>query len=235
MATSGTFLFNPDLAEIVDEAFERCRVDPAGLTIRHIRSARRSMDFMLVGWAAEGYHNFRSTETSLTLTDGTASYTDPDIATSIIDITTAVLRRDGVDTPIIAIGRDEYQSIPEKDTEGRPDRMWVDKGRDGITVTFWPVPENSTDAFRYTAIRKFEDHDTASDNPDIPYYMREAFVAGLAAKLAEKWAPPELEPGLIQKAAVAFRKGVNAQRERKDVRIIPGSGRRRRGSSRSYR
>jgi hypothetical protein len=29
MATSGTFIFNPDLAELVDEALERCRIDPA--------------------------------------------------------------------------------------------------------------------------------------------------------------------------------------------------------------
>ena len=51
MTTSGTYLFNPDLAELVDEAMERARIDPAHITARHILSARRSMRFILSGWA----------------------------------------------------------------------------------------------------------------------------------------------------------------------------------------
>ena len=40
-------------------------------------------------------------------------------------------------------------------------------------------------------------------------------------KLAEKFAPPELEQALYGKAENAFRNGTNAVRERGAVRIVP--------------
>jgi hypothetical protein len=240
MATSGTFLFNPDLAEQVDEAFDRCRVDPAHLTARHISSARRSMRFMLADWATEDYHDFRIRQESFTVVQGQAVYTagvDFDITdANLIDVLDAVLTRSGVDTPVIPWTRQDYLNIPEKGIEGRPDRMFVDKQRDQLVFTFWPVPENSTDVIVFNGVRKFEDSDTAADNADIPYYMLDAFAAGLAARLAEKYAPPELEEKLWIKSERAFRKAQNAVRERGDVRIVPTSGsRRRRGTARSYR
>lgn len=239
MATSGTYIFNPELAELVDEAFDRCRVDPAHLTMRHIQSARRSMRFMCADWATDDYHDFRIKQETFTVTQSQGSYvagTDFDLTdNNIIDVIDMALRRNGIDTPIVFWSRQDLLNIPEKTTEGRPDRCFVDKGRDGVTLTFWPVPENSTDVIVFNAVRKFDDYDTASDNADIPYHMYDAFAAGLASRLAEKYAPPELEEKLFLKAAQAFRKGTNASRERGDVRIVPTSGRRRKGSARSYR
>lgn len=232
MATSGTYIWNPDLAEIVDEAFERCRVDPALITARHIQSARRSMRFMLSDWATDDFHDFRIQRLNFTVdhdgTSGTASYTDPDVPAQVIDILNVAIRRDGVDTPVTFMSRSEYLDIPEKTTEGRPDRIFVDKQIGGITVTLWPVPENATDVIYFDAVRRFADSDTASDTQDIPYYMQDAFAYGLAARLAEKYAPPDLEPKLWAKANNAFRKGSNASRERGDVTFTLGSARRRR-------
>jgi len=242
MTTSGTFIFNPDLAELVDEAMERARIDPAHLTARHVLSARRSMRFMLADWATKDYHNFRITEETLTLTQSQAAYvagTDFDLGVggvNVIDIIDVSLRRNGVDTPVTFMPRREYLDIPEKTIEGRPDRVFVDKGRDGITLTLWTVPENSTDILVFNTVRKFEDSDTAADTADIPYYMYDAFAYGLAFRLAEKYAPPELEQALYGKAQNAFMDAQNAVRERGDVRIVPTSGhRRRRGSARGYR
>jgi hypothetical protein len=242
MATSGTFIFNPDLAEMVDEALERARIDEAKITSRHILSARRSMRFMLADWATKDYHNFRIQRQSFTLVESQAEYvagTDFDLGVggvAIVDIINVVLRRSGVDTPVEFMSRSELINIPEKDIEGRADRVFVDKKRDGITMTFWTSPENSTDEIHYDAVVKFEDSDTAADNADIPWYMYDAFAYGLAFRLAEKYAPPELEQALYGKAELAFKTGSNAAREKGDVRIVPTSGsRRRRGSARSYR
>ncbi len=239
MATSGTYIFNPDLAELVDEAFDRCRVDPAKITGRHVLSARRSMRFMCSDWVTDDYHNYRIENRSFTVTQSQGVYTagvDFDITdTNLIDILDMNLTRQGIDTPVVMYSRQDYLDIPEKSTEGRPDRVFVDKQRDQIVLTFWPVPENSTDIITFNGVRKFEDFDTASDNADIPYYMYEAFAAGLAARLAEKYAPPDLEEKLWIKAERAFRKGTNAQRERGSVRVVPSHGRRRRGNSSNYR
>jgi hypothetical protein len=237
MATSGTFIFNPDLAELVDEALERCRIDPAKITSRHILSARRSMRFMCSDWATKDYHNFRIVSDSFTLVQGQSTYiggTDFDVTdNNLIDILDVSLTRSGVDTPVEFESRDGYMDIPDKSVEGRPDRVFVDKQRDQIVLTFWPVPENSTDVINYDAVRKFEDFDTAADNADIPYYMYDAFAYGLAFRLAEKFALPDLEAALFQKAQMAFRDGTNASRERRDVRIVPTSSRRRGGARRN--
>lgn len=242
MTTSGTYIFNPDLAEMVDEAMERARIDPAKITSRHILSARRSMRFMLADWATKDYHDFRIRQDTMTMVQSQAAYvagTDFDLdagGVNIIDIIDVALRRNGVDTPVTFMPRSEFLDIPEKDTEGRPDRVFIDKGRDGITMTFWTVPENSTDVIVFNTVRKFEDSDTAADTADIPYQMFDAFAYGLAFRLAEKFSPPELEQALYAKAEIAFNKGTNAVRERGDVRIVPASGsRRRRGSARHYR
>jgi hypothetical protein len=240
MTVSGTYLFNPDLAEMVDEAMERARIDPANVTARHILSARRSMRFMLADWATKDYHDFRIKQESFTTVQSQAVYTagtDFDVTdNNLLDIMSVVLRRSGVDTPVEFWSRDDYLNIPEKDTEGRADRVFIDKGRDGITMTFWTVPENSTDEIIFNAVRKFEDADVASQTADIHYYMYDAFAYGLAFRLAEKFSPPELEQALYAKAANAFKDGTNAVRERGDVRIVPVSGqRRRRGGAKSYR
>lgn len=245
MATSGTWLFNPDLAEMVDEALERCRIDPAKITSRHIASARRSMRFMLADWATEDYHDFRIEQDSFTTVQGQAVYTAgvdfdipvlPNTSSNTLDMLNMVLRRSGVDTPVIWWSRADYLNIPEKSIEGRPDRVFVDKQRDQLVLTFWPVPENSTDVIVFDAVRKFEDSVTAADNADIPYYMYDAFAYGLAARMGEKYAPPELEEKLWIKAGMALRKAQNYVRERGDVRIVPTSAsRRRRGSAGRYR
>ena len=242
MTTSGTYIFNPDLAELFDEAIERARIDPANVTVRHILSARRSMRFMMADWATKDYHDFRIRQDSLTMVQSQAEYvagTDFDLdigGVNIVDIIDVVLRRNGVDTPVVFMSRDELMNIPEKDIEGRPDRVFIDKGRDGITMTFWTTPENSTDEIIFNAVRKFEDADVASQTADIHYYMYDAFAYGLAFRLAEKFSPPELEQALYGKANNAFIGAQNAVRERGDVRLVPVSGhRRRRGSAKSYR
>lgn len=240
MATSGTWIFNPDLAELVDEALERCRIDPAKATARHITSARRSMRFMCADWATEDYHDFRIVQESFTTVQSQGTYvagTDFDITDiNLIDVLDMTLTRSGIDTPVILWPRQDYLNIPDKSVEGRPDRCFIDKQRDGLVFQFWPVPENSTDIITFNAVRKFEDFDTAADNADIPYYMYDAFAYGLAFRLAEKFAPPELEAALYTKSQNAFKKGSNAARERGDVRIVPTSGsRRRRGGAGRYR
>jgi hypothetical protein len=224
MATSGTYLWNPDLALIVDEAYERCLVDPASLTSRHILSARRSIPFMLVSWATKGFMDFKIERRTQALTQGTQTYT---LSGEIIDIIDIVLRRSGVDTPVEIMTRQEWLNIPDKDLQGRPDRYFADKQRDAIDLTLWTVPENSTDVLHYDCLIRYEDHDQAAQNADIPYYMQDAFAAGLAARLAEKYAP-QLEDKLIAKAGIALREGLGASKEIGDLRIVPQSGRQRR-------
>lgn len=234
MPSSGTYLWSPELADCIDDAFERCRVDPSTLDTSHLISARRSINFMLVEWAADDNQEFRiDLLAAFALTVSVATYTiDPDTDGRIIDINKIQVKRDGVETSIYPMSRQEYLDIPDKLTEGRPSRYYANKRTTQIDLTLWPVPENSTDTLEISAMRKFQDHDAAADEPDVPYYMLEALTAGLAYRIGRKFAPESILPRLMAESTSAFKIANGAQRERGDVVIVPTSGYRRRAGGR---
>ena len=229
MASSGTYLFSPDLAEMVDEAFERCRVDPGTLDVSHMISARRSINLMLTYWATKDNQDYRIDRLSaFALVAGTQEYIiDPDADGRVIDVNGIVVTRAGVDTAIYPMSRDEWLEIPDKTTQGRPSRYFADKRADSsVVISLWPVPENSTDTLRMDVMRKHMDAGMASNEPDVPYYMREAFAAGLAYWLGEKFAPEPMLNRLQARAGDAFDQANGSQKVRVDVTIVPASNHR---------
>ena len=73
MATSGTATFTLDLAELIEEAFER-----AGAEVRSgydFRTARRSLNLMFADWANRGLNMWAMESGTLSLVAGTATYT----------------------------------------------------------------------------------------------------------------------------------------------------------------
>lgn len=186
MASSGTYLFDPVIAEIVDEAFERCGVDPAKITGRHIISARRSLNLLFVEWAARGLRRYTIEQQSLLLSPGLTVY---DLPIGTIDILEAVLRRSGFDVPMRPIGLNEYNKIPKKDQRGRPDRYYVDRKVNPARLYIWQVSDQASDYFIYWRFRQAQDAAQSSQTPGVTWIMQEAIAAGLAYKLAQKWAP----------------------------------------------
>lgn len=225
MTTSGTFGFNLSVAEVLDEAFEQCLVDPSSLGTRHIKSAMRSLNLLFADWENRGVKLWAVDEQTLTLTEGTGEFTPPTGTQLILN---AVLRRDGADVPIYEISRQEYLDIPKKDTKGRPDRFYHERTLSPV-VRLWPVPENSTDQMIYFRLRELEDFAAMADNPDAPKRWLTALCSGLAALLAAKFAV-ELEAKLIAKADAAFKAAKIEDRERGDTTISVsyrrGAGRR---------
>ena len=72
MATSGSTDFEPDVAEYVEEAFERC-----GLEVRtgyDLKTARRSINLMLADWANRGLNQWTIEETSISLATDVGNY-----------------------------------------------------------------------------------------------------------------------------------------------------------------
>ena len=123
MPTSGTYAFSPEAAEFCDEAFERCGLDPAALTARHLRSARRSLEYLFIEWSNKGQHLWaidQQTIAAPTLVAGTATYDTPAGTVAVLEM---VIRRDGSDTPINPMARDEYLAIPNKTEQGLPNRF----------------------------------------------------------------------------------------------------------------
>jgi hypothetical protein len=249
--SSGTYNQTSVVQEMMDDAFERAGMDPQVSVTAHLKSAFRSMRLMLNSeWATLGIMQWQIQQGAIhTLSVGETSFHPP---AGFLDITEAVLRRPGALTTYADVGmypltRQEYTSITNKLIQGRPDRYFVDR-QAGITgslsnaiVNYWQAGSNNTDMIVYNYFHQDQDvTDDLSGTVDIPIIAKEAFTAGLAAKLAMKWnpqkypmlqeiyfGPPSQDPTYVGGAMGRLR---IEYRERGDIQIYaafePRTGRR---------
>ena len=97
MATSGTVAFRPNVEEIIAEAYDRCGLGAETRTGYQAVSARRSLNLLFSEWANRGINYWAVSQNTLTLSDGTTSYTLP---VGTIDIIDAVIRDGSTDQTI---------------------------------------------------------------------------------------------------------------------------------------
>lgn len=211
MASSGTYAFAPDNADFIEEAFERCLIDPATLVSRHFKSATMSLNLLFAHWATKGVRLFQVDEQTQTLTAALATYTP---ASGTLAILEGIIRRSGIDTAVQRVTRDQYQMIPDKVAQGLPTQVWLDRAAG--TYKLWQVPENSTDVFRYTRVRRIQDAGTGQQTPDLPIWWFEALASGLTEFLSEKFAP-QLHAEKAQLAAMRLADAMSEDRERADT------------------
>ena len=185
MATSGTATFNLDLNSIVEEAFERCGVELR--TGYDLRTARRSLNLLSIEWANRGINLWTIEEGSISLVDGTSQYNLP---ADTIDLLDHVVRTGtGTSQSDINISRvsvSTYASIPNKNAEGRPIQVWIDRQAATPQINVWPVPNNNTYTFIYWRMRRIQDAGNGVNTQDIPFRLLPCLVAGLAYYLSLK-------------------------------------------------
>jgi len=187
MAVSGSKNFELDVAEHIEEAFERC-----GLEVKtgyDLTTARRSLNLMLAEWANRGLNQWTVEQRTLSLVTSDGEY---DLGTDVVDIISAVVRRSSTDFSLSRISRDAFLAIPAKTTTGRPSQFFLDRQ---ITpnLKIWPVPENSTDTIIYDAITRIDDADTQINTMEVPFRFYPCLVAGLAYYLSIKRAPERVQ------------------------------------------
>ena len=188
MATSGSVTFRPNVEEIISESFERCGIDPQTRTGHHARAARRSLNLLFSEFANRGINYWTVTQNTLTLSDGTANYTLP---AGTIDILDAVIREDSTDQIVNRITLQEYNQIPNKTNEGKPSQYMIDRQYTPI-IYFWLVPDK-TYTLNYWVMNQQEDITASNQDTDIPYRWTDTICAGLATKLAMKYAPDKFQ------------------------------------------
>ena len=220
MATSNSTDFEPNVAEFIEEAYERC-----GLELRtgyDLKSARRSINLMLAELANRGLNQWTISEATQTVTEGTREYT---LDSSVIDILDVVLRRtEGsttTDTQMSRVSRSEYINIPTKGTKARPNQYFLDKQNTPV-LKIWPAPENSTDILVFNKMVRMDDADKATNTMDLPFRFYPCFVAGLAYYLSKK-RNPQLTEQLKIIYEEEFRRAADEDEDRASFRITPYS------------
>jgi len=187
MAVSGSTNFELDVSDYIEEAFERC-----GLEVRtgyDLKTAKRSLNLMLAEWSNRGLNQWTITQRTQTVTADDTQYS---LGTDVIDILSAVVRRSSVDYSLERVSRDQYLSIPNKTSTGRPSQFFLDR-QTTPNLKIWPAPDNSTDVIYYNALTRMDDADTLINTMDIPFRFYPCLAAGLAYYIAIKKAPDRIQ------------------------------------------
>ena len=128
MTTTGTVAFNPDMNDLMEEAFERC-----GLEVRSgydFRTARRSLNLLTIEWANRNINLWTVDQGQILMNTGQAIYPIP---VDTIDLLDTVVRQyngestNQIDINISRISESTYITIPNKNALGRPIQVWINR------------------------------------------------------------------------------------------------------------
>ena len=189
MATSGTVAFRPDVEEIIAESFERVGMDAQNMTGYQALAARRSLNLLFSEFANRGINYWAVQNNTLSLTQGTSTYTLPAGTIDLIDV---VIRETTgsttTDTIVQRISISEYNQLPNKSDTGKPSQYMLDKQYTPV-MYLWQVPDTNSFSLVYWSINQLEDISASNQDADIPYRWSDCICAGLASKLALKYQP----------------------------------------------
>ena len=214
MTTSSSTNFELDVAEYIEEAFERC-----GLEVKtgyDLQTARRSMNIMLAEWANRGLNQWTIEQRTQALTANDSEYS---LSTDVVDILSLVVRRSGTDFTMSRISRDSFLNLPNKTSTGRPTQYFLDRQ---ITpnLKLFPTPENGTDVIIYDALTRIQDADSAVNTMEIPFRFFPCLTAGLAYYIAMKRAPDRIQ--LLKTVyEEEFDRAMAEDRDRSAFNVVP--------------
>jgi len=219
MATSGTYNFNMDIDEVIQEATEMIGGEQ---TLGHEpKSARRSINLLLQDWQNRGVMLWTANTSAVTLTTSVTTFT---LASATIDVLEAVHNRDDRDIQLERISMQEYLKIPNKGQTGRTTQYAVRHERGNPIVHLWPIPENSTDQIKLELVSYMQDVDkSAVQNADISRRFLPCLTAGLAYYMSMK--RPGVEAGRItmikQEYEERLQRAMDEDRERVSIFLKP--------------
>jgi hypothetical protein len=212
----------PDMPEIFEEAFER-----AGLEMRtgyDLKTARRSLNLLTLEWQNRGLNLFTIEAGTLAVTAGTATYTLP---TDTIDIIEHQIRTgtgtNQIDTALERVSVATYAQQTNKNTQGRPTQIYVQRLPTETKVTLWPVPDNTTaytiSYFRLKGIDGLSSGVGAAISSVPPRFVP-CLVAGMAYYIAMK-KNPQMAANLKQEYEFQFQLAAGEDEETASIKFVP--------------
>ena len=236
--------FNLDLAEAVEEAFERC-----GSELRSgydLRTARRSINLLFADWANRGINMWTIEQGEIPLVQGVNTY---DLPVDTVDLLEQVIRtqpgqqNNQADLTITRISVSTYATIPNKLQQARPIQVWINRqsgadyagtstttppaGVDAPKIVVWPTPDQGSVGspyytFVYWRLRRIHDAGNGVNTQDIPFRFLPCFVAGLAYYLALKIPGADARLSILkQQYDEAWQLAADEDREKAAIRFVP--------------
>ena len=219
MTTSGTKSFELDIADYIEEAYERCGVmTRAGYDLR---SAKRSLNLLLAEWSNRGLNQWTIQGSQTAVIAGTSNYV---LDASTIDVLSPLVLRTGTgvnqsDIELSRISRGDWNNIPNKNSIGRPVQFFIDR-QVSPTVEIWPVPDQAY-TLVYDRLTRLDDAGNYTNTLQLPFRFYPCLVAGLAYYIAMKRAPDRLQI-LKSMYEEEFERAASEDRDRASLIIAPG-------------
>lgn len=205
MTTSGSTIFNPVRDQIINGALRMVGAYASTDTPRpeQVSDALEALNLVLKSFQTEGFLWLRQFAT-LTLVAGQAKYLIPG-ATCLDDAGNPIPRptritypmrktSDGVEIPMgdtgKTISREEYSSLPRKDSAGPPLLAFYDPQLSIGVLYLWPVPDDATMTIRFTCDRPIQDMISDLDTFDVPQEQVRRIKYALALEIAPEYAMP---------------------------------------------
>lgn len=226
MTLSGTYNFgtNSQFDDFLNEAFERCGIDPSKISGWQLSSARNSIGYIWSTWSNLPVNLWKVTPVaSLTsaLIAGQTSFALNQYDLFITEMATRVTSG-GVNNDLMMspISRSEYMALPNKALQSaRPTQFYLERTQ-VPTVYIYPTPQDTTVTIIYNVERMQQDVGAFTNTADIVQRFADALVSELAARLAVKFAPARYAD-LQALADKAYSLAATEDTENVAFRIIP--------------
>ena len=202
--TSETTEFNPQIDDVIEEAFERTGVRGTR-TGYQLRSARRSLNIIFQEWGNRGVHLWKVKLAKVPLVEGQAEYNfAADSVNFPQDISTVLeayyrnnsTTTDPQDVAITQISRSAYSQTPNKLTKGTPSQYYVAR-RLNPSIFLYATPSSSVSStttptsfqlcFYY--LSKIQDVGAYNNTSDVVNRFYPCMMSGLAYYLSLKYSP----------------------------------------------
>ena len=202
--TSGTTSFDPQMDEIIEEAYERTGV-LGTRTGKQLRSARRSLNILFQEWANRGVHLWKIKLAKIPLVLGQAEYSyatdSQNFPDDINEVLEAYYRNNSntaapVDVALTKIARSAYSQTPNKLTKGTPSQYYVDRNVNpsiflyatpSSSVSSTSTPSNFQFCFYYMS--KIQDVGGYTNTSDVVNRFYPCMISGLSYYLSQKVSP----------------------------------------------
>ena len=202
--TSEATEFNPQIDDIIEEAFERTGVRGTR-TGYQLRSARRSLNIMFQEWGNRGVHLWKVKLAKIPLVLGQAEYNYASDTTNFPDDIDSVLeafyRNNSVttapvDVALTKIDRSAYSATPNKLTQGTPSQYYVER-KLNPSVFLYATPSSSVSStttpssfqFCFYYLSKIQDVGAYTNTSDVVNRFYPCMMSGLAYYLSQKYSP----------------------------------------------
>lgn len=219
MTTSGTTVFDLQIDDLIEEAFERCGMQMTNG--KQLSTARRSLNLMFLEWANRGLNLWTIELATYSLAQGD---TEIILDTDTVNVLSAVIRLNqtpATDIIIERIGREQYLDIPDKTTQAQPAQFYVQ--RTSVPKLFlYPTPDQVYQ-LRYYRIRRIQDAGNYTNTADVNFRFLPCLAAGLSYYLSLKYAP-ERTQGLKGIYEEEFARAAAEDRDTASTYFVPDLG-----------